>query len=298
MPSIPIPNTCGPAYHLGCPVWACENWVGKLYRCKNRRKWLGEYSQVFNTVEGNSTFYGLPSPETVTRWANDSADGFQFVMKFPRSITHDAKLQNTKNETRSFLRILDTLARAERLGPTFLQLPPSFGSSKLRELARYLGQLPRDFRFAVEVRNYDFYDDGDRERQLTDVLTGLGMDWVLLDSRGLFAKPPADETERVAQGRKPRTPFRSTTTAGHPIVRFIGRNDPIEVQQQISDWADIVADWIGSGLQPYVFAHAPDDQFAPEFAVAFHRELRVRLPSLPVLRLPEFPRPEQQKQLF
>jgi uncharacterized protein YecE (DUF72 family) len=74
------------AYHLGCPVWACKQWQANLYtRRSDRDQWLDQYSQVFNTVEGNSTFYGLPDPKTVERWAHLTHDGFRFALKFPRT---------------------------------------------------------------------------------------------------------------------------------------------------------------------------------------------------------------------
>ncbi|MEM9410921.1 MAG: DUF72 domain-containing protein, partial [Planctomycetota bacterium] len=76
-------------YRIGCPVWSCPQWRGSVYRPKSpRTNWLREYSEVFTTVEGNSTFYGLPKLETFQRWADETADHFRFVLKFPRSITH------------------------------------------------------------------------------------------------------------------------------------------------------------------------------------------------------------------
>ncbi len=103
-------------YYLGCPVWACESWVGDLYSGKSRKTWLGEYSRVFNTVEGNSTFYGLPAVSTVERWAAETQDGFRFALKFPGSVTHECQLVGGDTDTRIFLKLLNVLADADRLG--------------------------------------------------------------------------------------------------------------------------------------------------------------------------------------
>ncbi|HRW67817.1 MAG TPA: DUF72 domain-containing protein, partial [Candidatus Competibacter sp.] len=72
-------------YHLGCPVWSNRDWVGELFALTAKPSdFLRQYSAVFDTVEGNSCFYGLPKPETVLRWRDEAAPGFRFCFKFPR----------------------------------------------------------------------------------------------------------------------------------------------------------------------------------------------------------------------
>ncbi len=67
---------------------------GEVYPDKGAAKQsLPWYARHFGCVEGNSSFYGLPSLDQVKRWCEESVDGFRFSMKFPRAITHDAKLQ-------------------------------------------------------------------------------------------------------------------------------------------------------------------------------------------------------------
>ncbi len=57
-------------YYLGCPVWACPGYVGKVIAPgAKRHEYLHQYSIAFNTVEGNRTFYGLPTLDTARRWA-------------------------------------------------------------------------------------------------------------------------------------------------------------------------------------------------------------------------------------
>jgi uncharacterized protein YecE (DUF72 family) len=153
-------------YRLGCPVWACPDWVGTLFSTKDRKKWLGEYSSVFGTVEGNSTFYGLPAMDTIKRWADSSCDGFRFCLKFPKAISHDRRLIDAEVETELFLDILKVLAEADRLGPSFLQLPPTFSAVEIDRLKSYLQSLPTDFSYAVEVRHADFLIRGRLNRLL------------------------------------------------------------------------------------------------------------------------------------
>lgn len=275
-------------YHIGCPVWASAAWIGKLFAPDAPRGgWLSQYASAFNTVEGNSTFYGLPTSETVRRWAAETPAGFHFVLKFPRSISHDRQLVAAGEETRIFLDILHLLAKAGRLGPSMLQLPPKFAAKQFGDLERYLRSLPKEFPYAVEVRHWQWFDESRFEERLNLLLMDLGIDRVLFDSRPLFAFPPADDAEDKAQRQKPRSPPRRTVTGMRPVLRLIGRNDPDSVMPWIAQWAPVVALWINQGLSPYVITHAPDDRYAPDLARLFHAHLQRELPELG--RLPPWP---------
>lgn len=285
-------------YYLGCPVWACDGWVGSLYSSNKRRSWLAEYSTVFPTVEGNSTFYAMPTTDLVTKWADETRDGFQFALKFPRVITHDQRLLYCDDETRLFLEALYVLQSKERLGPSFLQLPPSFSGRDYRVLEAYLRGLPADLPFAVEVRHPDYFERSQYDDQLNELLFELGMDRVVFDSRALYSAPPSDEYEAASQNRKPNPPVRPIAVGQRPMVRFVGRNRVSEVQSWIEEWVPVIAEWIERGKTPYVFTHSPDDTFAPEFAERFHAELRAVFPA--VDPLPDWPgrTVKRQKELF
>lgn len=290
-----------PVYRIGCPVWATAAWVGSLYTSSRRERWLAEYSSVFATVEGNSTFYGLPSMETISRWARDTPDGFEFVLKFPRDVSHEGDLRQCQAALGPFLQILEQLADADRLGPAFLQLPPYFASDRLGELTWFLERLPEEFPYAVEVRNADFYSGGSIEDDFDALLEARGVDRVLLDSRPLYSKPASDATEHASQNRKPRLKFRDTVTGSRPILRLIGRNRLEETEPWLGPWARKLAGWIRLGLSPYIFTHTPNDAFAPMMARRFHELLRGHLPELPELPAwpgESVPKPPVQKQLF
>lgn len=269
---------------LGCPVWSSSDWVGHFYSAESKqRDWLGQYAGVFNTVEGNSTFYALPSRDTVRRWADDTPPGFRFSLKFPRTVSHELQLVNCERETGAFLDLLAILHEADRLGPTFLQLGPTFDRRQFEALTKFLESLPNHWPFAVEVRHRDYFDQAVTEHALDELLLRLNIDRVLFDSRALFSSPPTTDAERESQRRKPRSPFRRTVTGRHPLVRFIGRDNLDLVTSWIEEWAEIVAGWLSEGLSPYVFAHAPNDFFAPEFARRFHRRLAELKPDLPAI---------------
>ncbi|WP_166826957.1 DUF72 domain-containing protein [Thalassoroseus pseudoceratinae] len=271
-------------YHIGCPVWANSRWNGTLYsRSATRDDYLPQYSSVFNTVEVNSTFYGLPAQATALRWAESVALGFRFATKFPKDITHERRLSTTKAETSMFIELLETFRQYDCLGPSFLQLPPTFSGSEFPKLQRFIEEWPAEFPLAVEVRHRDYFDDGPIENGFEKLLRERQFDRVLLDSRPLYSAPATDESEARSQTRKPNVPFRTSVTGSIPFVRFIGRNQLERVQPWVAEWAPVVADWIESGLTPYIFLHTPDDFFAPELARRFHQELSKYLPTLPDL---------------
>lgn len=262
---------------IGCPVWSCPHWRGEVYRDKSPRKnWLAEYSRVFDSVEGNSTFYGIPQPDTFKRWGAETAESFRFALKFPRVVSHELQLIGAEKETAAFLDGVSILHEADRLGPSFLQLGPRFGPSRFAALKNYLNNLPQPFPYAVEVRHPDFFNEP-FESELNAMLTEMGIDRVIFDSRPLFSAPPSDEIEVAAQTRKPKLPVRIRATGCNPILRLIGRNDVATAQPWIDEWSETINDWALDGKTPYVFAHTPDDAFAPKMAKMLAEKLNTTL---------------------
>jgi len=53
------------------------------------RLWLLYYSEIFNYVEIDSTFYNIPSELMAREWNRRAPDNFRFTAKFPKIITHE-----------------------------------------------------------------------------------------------------------------------------------------------------------------------------------------------------------------
>ncbi|MEM1034827.1 MAG: DUF72 domain-containing protein [Myxococcota bacterium] len=280
-------------YRLGCPAWGLPAWRGTLL--PSRRSGavapdeqgggaLTHYARVFSTVEGNTTFYAVPSADTVARWDAEAPSSFRFCFKFPRSITHDLRLEGVvaTSSARAFLTRLEPLH--DRLGPTMLQLPPGFGPARLGRLETFLDGLPSAHRYAVEVRHPEFFAGGDAEARLEAVLAARRVDWVTLDTRGLFLASREDRHVAAAQSRKPRLPVRARALGPHPIVRFVPHPDFSRNRPFVDGWRSALRHWLDGGREPYFFMHAPDDRRAPELARRFHAALRDA--GLPVGEMP------------
>jgi uncharacterized protein YecE (DUF72 family) len=274
--------------YLGCPVWNSDHWHGQVFPEGTKRpQWLSWYTRMFNCVEGNSSFYSIPRPEHVLRWGQEAAKGFRFCFKFPREISHERSLERAGEPTRQFLSVVEMLGQAERLGPTFLQLGPGFAADRFESLSKYLRGLPREFPWAVEVRHASWFDGGEHEQRLDELLLDLKIDRVIFDSRPLYHLPPEDEVERESQRRKPKSPLRKTVTGQMPMLRLIGRNRIELVDPFLDEWIPTLVEWMERGLKPVVFTHAPDDAFAPALARRLWDRLRVHLPgNQPALPLP------------
>ncbi len=262
-----------PLYSLGLPEWSNRQWIGMLFpRGATTRSFLSHYSRVFNAVEGNTTFYGLPAADTVANWRDQAQPGFEFCFKLPRKITHDNGLRYSGVEMTEFLQRLEPLG--EHLGPFMIQLPDSFTPAQLPDLATFLDSLPSDFSFCVEVRHRDFFNRGDDERALNRLLWDKAVDRVCFDSRALFSLAAETDAEIDAQRKKPRLPVHAIATATRPLVRFVGSSLAAHNEQYLLPWVDKLAAWRQQGLRPLVFVHMPDNNAAPEQAAAFHQLLK------------------------
>ena len=268
-------------YFLGCPSWNEPAWRGSFYPSDLRpADTLSHYAATFNAVEGNTTFYARPAPQTVQRWAEQMPEYFRFCAKLPRDISHAGDLREHFSATADFLKLLAPLGA--RVAPLWLQLPASFGPQRLAELLAWLDEFA-ERAIAVELRHPAFFARGEEERLLNRQLQARGVERICLDSRALFACTSRDPAVLHAQAKKPRLPLRPTAFSTSPQLRFIGGPDLEANQVFLEPWLDKVADWIGQGLTPYVFLHTPDNHLAAAQALRFHAGLGERLPGLPAL---------------
>jgi uncharacterized protein YecE (DUF72 family) len=280
--------------HVGCAMWSHAPWQGRyLPRSLSPRDRLGAYATWCNAVEGNTTFYATPALDTVKSWAEQTAPDFRFVLKLPRTVTHERRLADAGEPLRAFLTAIEPLGpRAHAL---WIQLPPSFSPAELGALAGFLRGLPREYRYCVEVRDRAFVADPRAEQQLEQVLGDVGAEWVPFDTTVLFGSPPESAAEREAWAKKPRLPRRSRALTSYPVVRYIGRDDTARTVAGWQPWADTVAGWLREGRSPTVFIHTPDNADALELARRFHDDVRARVPA--VQPLPE-PVPSGPPTLF
>ena len=197
-----------------------------------------------------------PPAGTVRSWAEQTAPDFRFILKLPKSITHERRLADVDDPLRAFLGAIEPLgARAHAL---WIQLPPSFGPGRPRRSGRF--PAPPPARVPVLRR-------GPAPRVLRRPAIGaaaraglgdVGAEWATFDTTVLFESPPASDAEREAWRKKPRLPRRSRALTAHPVVRYIGRDDAARTVAGWQPWLDTVAGWLREGRSPTVFIHTPE----------------------------------------
>jgi uncharacterized protein YecE (DUF72 family) len=267
-------------FYTGCPMWANKEWVGNFFSSHTPSSdFLRLYSRKLNAVEGNTVFYALPSSETIARWRQETPSTFRFCPKVSRSISHGAQLASSRNETLLFIDRMRELRT--RLGPIFLQLPPSFGPDHLPQLEAFLNSWPTDLHLAVEVRHSDFYTE-QHALQLNTMLSQYKAARVMMDTRPIRTGSTEEQQTLQARERKPNLPLQITVTTDFTLLRYIGHprmevNDPL-----LDTWAQQIGQWLKQGITVYVFCHCPFEIHSPEICAALYQRVStlVPLPSL------------------
>ncbi|MEO7717959.1 MAG: DUF72 domain-containing protein [Capsulimonas sp.] len=256
--------------YLGCPIWSSKDWLGNFLPASAGREMLAAYSQRLPMVEGNTTFYGMPSLETVARWRDDAPPGFRFCLKFPRTISHDKALVGCETDLEHWIERLRLLE--DRAGPSFLQLSREFGPDRLPVLRRFLESLPPDMRFAVEPRHAGWFT-ARNEDALNGMLAGMDIARVLYDVRPLNAADTSDPEVREALRKKPQVPVRMDRVGSYVQVRFISHPDVPTNDQWLAEWAPRVAQWLADGADVFFCMHSIYDLEMPVLCRRFHDHL-------------------------
>ncbi|WP_026735019.1 DUF72 domain-containing protein [Fischerella sp. PCC 9605] len=269
------------SFFIGCAVWAYKGWVGELYPQGTRTAdFLHLYSRRFTTVEGNTTFYAVPNPETVARWAAETPPGFEFCLKLPRDITHNKLLQPHIPDALKFIEGMRPLGK--RLGPIFAQLPPSYAPTAIDDITAFLESWPRkEVPLALEVRHRDWFAEP-YASQLTVLLEQLGVGRVLLDSRPIYTGD--DDPQLQSERRKPKLPVQFSVTAPFSLIRFISHPNLTVNQPFMEEWVTQIQQWLQQGKRIYFFVHCPTEERSPSTARYFQRLLEqsgVAVPPLP-----------------
>jgi uncharacterized protein YecE (DUF72 family) len=113
---------------VGCAGWSIPRPAAAYFASVGSH--LERYSQVFNSCEINSSFYRPHKKETWERWARSVPAEFQFSVKAPKTITHEAKLNCSSEVLSAFLEQIKFLG--DKLGPVLIQLPPSLEFDQAR----------------------------------------------------------------------------------------------------------------------------------------------------------------------
>jgi uncharacterized protein YecE (DUF72 family) len=136
---------------IGTSGYHYKHWRGPFYPRKiSSNEMLEFYSQNFDTVELNNSFYRLPPVTAFDNWRLSTPADFVFAVKASRFLTHQKKLKDPESTLQNFLPRASRLST--KLGPILFQLPPRWHANPGR-LEALLEALPRDLRYVFEFRD-------------------------------------------------------------------------------------------------------------------------------------------------
>jgi len=273
-------------YFLGLPAWGFPGWTGSYFPPPGAgESTLGLYARVFNTVEGNTTFYRVPTRDHCARWADAVAgSGFRFSFKLPRTLTHEARAD--ARDLRDFFNAMAPLA--DHLGPFLVQCPASLGPEDLPRLEALFEQLPAQHRYVLELRHPAFFDTPARVEPL---LERHAAGRVMFDSRPIYRGDSTHPEVLAARHKKPDVPLLDTVYNGLAYARVVLHPDPQLNGPWVEEWLQRCDSYLDAGHTLYFMVHCPNNQHCCAFAESFHAALRRRQPGLPAL--PPWPLPQQ-----
>ncbi len=253
--------TAPPAIYFGCTGWAMKEWVGTFYPPKAKPpEFLTHYAKQFTTIELNTTHYRVPTPSLVQAWYDMTDDNFVFSPKIPQSVSHDPELGLRGQDLGWFCDSIVGLR--EKLGTSFMQLPPNFGPARIGQLERFLARFPlAEVPLAVEVRQEAWFADEAAFQALLDLLRAHKVATVITDVAGR------------------RDVLHLGLTTPQLLLRFVGNGLHETDYQRLDDWISLIIDWLERGLREvYFFSHQPDNILSPEMCIYFIEELERRSP--------------------
>jgi uncharacterized protein YecE (DUF72 family) len=178
-----------PDYYIGTSGWHYAHWRGIFYPAVlSPDKWLKYFSQYFNTVEINYSFYRLPLESIFSTWCESVPDGFCFAVKASRFITHVKRL-NASQETINFINRANYLHN--HLGPLLYQLPPGFHRDdvRLETFLDLLSTLNNNLKHVFEFRHSSWMN-----KAIFDLLRKYNAGFCIFDMPG-FVSPVEATTD-------------------------------------------------------------------------------------------------------
>ncbi len=272
---------------IGTSSFSSKDWIGPFYpEGMQPAEFLGFYSQHFNTVEVDATYYRVPSKGMVAGWNDKTPEDFLLCAKFPRAIVHAGDkatpdpckimMPDETYDTRdAFLEAMSKLGK--KLGPLLIQFP--YFSKKIfpsaeeftSRLDSFLADLPDDFRYAVEIRNRNWLN-----KEFAELLRSRNICLALADQAWM---PHGDE---IMEKFDP-------ITTDFFYVRLIGNRKEIEKitkswekevidrNESLDRWADLFEGLYSRNLDSLVYVNNHYAGHAPQTARRLSEKIRQRI---------------------
>ena len=232
---------------IGTSGYSFPDWVGPFYPPGTKsRDFLRYYTDHFRTVEVNSTYYGIPRPQVVEQMAAKTPDGFRFVVKLNREMSHDQSLDPALY--RQFMEAIEPLKQAGKYDGLLAQFPGGF--HRTPQNRRFLADL-RD-RLDGEPLFVEFRHDSWLTPELEPSLRQYRIGFCAVDEPGLpHLLPPVtmlttEDAYVRFHGRNTANWWGSARTGGD-------RYDYDYKAQELGEWVQKVTELADRARRIYLF---------------------------------------------
>ena len=258
---------------IGTSGFSYDDWRGFFYsKGLPKGDMLAYYATKFRAVEINSSYYAVPLPATFERMAEKTPDGFRFVVKAHKDITHAP--DPDFSVFRYFSTAVQPLVACGKLGCVLAQYPWGFRKSKvnegrLRQLREGFGDLP----LVAEFRHCSWV-----ARDVTALLRGLDIGYCCVDEPRLngLMPPIAGATSDIAYVRFHGRNARKWFNHGEAWERY----DYLYAGDELAEWTPKVKRLASRSRETYVFFNNHYQGKAAQNAVMFAEMLGVTLPEV------------------
>lgn len=225
--------------YIGTSGWHYSDWIGTFYpkEVKGYDE-LKFHSEIFNTVENNSSFYHISRESTYNTWYKSTSQNYKFSIKLNKFITHIERLNLTDEVKNKIEYILNsTQILKEKLGAIVIQLPPSF-KADLEKLDNFLNYFQNEisskeykFDIAIEFRNkFNFTEEVYKILRKYNVA--------------------------LVAGQSSRYPLAKEITADFTYIRMHGPTKLFAskyTKEELTDWANYIEDVSPTLKKVYVY---------------------------------------------
>jgi uncharacterized protein YecE (DUF72 family) len=201
--------------YVGTSGYDYQEWKGVFYPEKlARTKFLEYYSEQFNSIELNGTYYRMPTADQMQNMITRSGGKVKFTVKAFQDITHAPDKTHYQSLVDEFKKALKPLLNANLLLCALFQFPESFHYEPQERI--YLDHLLKevtDIPVVVEMRNNKWQNE-----QVYSALRQRKVGWCITDGPMLKNLPALDYvvTSDIAymrfHGRNPEMWYKGDNT--------------------------------------------------------------------------------------
>ncbi len=198
---------------LGTCGWAYREWVGIFYP-EGTRPSINYYTNFFNALEIDSTYYSIPPKETFENSIRKIHKDIKVSIKIPSSISHFGEISDRKKSMDQFIRnVMDPAKKRDKDSKFLFTLPPWISNHNLEEYLVSMAEITsNESNIYCEPRIFDENDF----QQIQKLIENAGFSIAFTDNYINHLRL-------------------NTTKSGKAYIRLHGRNQAFTVKESVME---------------------------------------------------------------